>query len=555
VDNVLTTLVAGQRTVRAATGDGSLIAYSMAARGLPWEFEVWPAFASTAWFWLTALHPGLLLSVSNNASFLDTMQIPQGLSQTANELEGTSSIGTMTVKCIDPSGGLKQLAAQDALIGKVVQFQMGFPSLSLGDFVTLHTMQITQVGWDSEGLLTVTCADVQRFIQGQQIWWSGGPLEWSPGQQAVQPVGPAAGSNAFPVSNDNPRYVQGNPIDILLAALQNELGVGQDPSLRNSNCVLQQLVPAYAGQQNYSPLPPPPGWVLFAPGNDSTLINPNPYVDVDQFLSLRDSQFSGDFFEFAITRPIDGKQFIEDQILKVLGLHLLVGADGKLRLKPLKPMPYQRPVFNFTAGNVIGIPETERQPIVNLVTVRTDVEDSGVSTAARAYLSEGTHAQQASLQRYQQVYQQQVEATGLRTNYGASMRSRTLADRIFRRHAFAPPVYRLRAHLASLAVELGDLVSLSHPLLTDFQTGKLGVVNVACEIVDRKPDYTQGGIEFALLDTRFLNQSTPCLIAPAADGIGSWAAASESQKARYMFISLAAQGGANPDGTPANTIY
>lgn len=555
LDNALTTLVTSQRTVRATTGDGSLIAYSSADRGLPWEFEVWPMFAPTAWFWLVALQPGLLLSVSNAASILDTMQIPQGASQTANELEGASSIGAMTVKCIDPSGSLKQLAAQDALIGKVVQFQMGFPSLSLGDFVTLHTLQITQVGSDSEGLITVTCSDVQRFIQGQQIWLNGGPLEWSPGQTAVQPVGAAAGTNAFAVSDVNPRFVQGNPIDILLVALQNELGVGQDPSLRSSNYVLQQLAPVYSAQQSYDPLPPPPGWVLFAPGNDSTLINPNTYIDVNQFLTLRDSQFSGDFFEFSITRPIDGKQFLEDQILKVLGINLVVGADGKLRLKPMKPFPYQTPVFNLTASNVLGIPQTERQPIINLVTVRADVQNSGVSTAARAYLGQGTYEQQSSLQRYQQVYQQQVEATGLRTNHGANMRSRSLADRIFRRHAFAPPAYRLRAQLATLAIELGDLVSLTHPLLPDFQTGKLGVVNIVCEVIDRKPDYTQGCVEFSLLDTRFLNQSTPYLIAPAAAGIGSWVTASESDKTQYMFVSLASQGGTNPDGTPGNTIF
>lgn len=555
VDSLLTTLISSQRTVRATTGDGSVIGYSLAARGLPWEFQVWPMFAGTAWYWLVALYPGLLLSVSNSATVLETMQIPQGSGQTANELEGTSSVGTMTVKCIDPSGTLKQLAAQDALIGKVVQFQMGFPSLSLGDFVTLHTLQITQVGWDSSGMITITCADVQRFIQGQQIWLCGGPLEWSPGQTAVQPVGPAAAANAFPASQDNPRFVQGNPVDILLAAFQNELGVGQDPSLRGSNYALQQLVPVYSGQQNYDPLPPPPGWVLFKPGDDSTLINPNPYIDVDQFLSLRDSQFSGDFFEFIITRPIDGKQFVEDQVLKVLGLCLIVGADGKLRLKPMKPFPYQTPVFNLTASNVVGIPQTERQAIVNLLTMQMDVDNSTVSTASRAYLNQATYEQQASLELYQQVYEQQVEATGLRANYGATMRSRALADRVFRRHAFAPPTYRVQAHLAALAVELGDLVSLTHPLLLDFQTGKLGVVNITCEVIDRKPDYSRGGVELALLDTRFLNLTTAYQIAPAALNIPDWQQASAADRGSYMFVSLAAQNGMNPDGTAGNTIY
>jgi hypothetical protein len=555
IDALLTTLVAGQRTIRATTGDGSVIGYSLGARALPWEFQVWPMFAGTAWFWLVSEYPGLLLTTSNTATLLETMQIPTGSSQSANELEGTSSVGAMTVKCIDPSGTLKQLAAQDALIGKIVQFQMGFPSLSIGDFVTLHTLQITQVGWDSSGMITLTCADIQRFIQGQQIWWAGGPGEWSPGQTASQPVGPAAVANGFAVSENNPRFVQGNPIDILLAALQNELGVGQDPSLRGSTFILNQLDPIYAQQQNYDPTPPPPGWAIFTPGDDSTLINPNPYIDVNQLLSLRDSQLSGDFFEFIITRPIDGKQFIEDQILKPLGLYLIVGADGRLRLKPMKPLPYQTPVFNLTASNVIGIPQTARQPIVNMLTARMDVNNSGYSTAARAYDGQLTYQQQTSFDRYQQVYEQQVEATGLRTNYGATMRSWTLADRIFRRHAFAPPVYNVQTHLAALAVELGDLVSLTHPLLVDFQTGKLGVVNITCEVVDRRPDYAQGRMEFALLDTRFLNIAVPYQIGPAALNIPRWPQASEAERGVYMFVSLSARNGANSDGTPGNTIY
>ncbi|HUI42097.1 MAG TPA: hypothetical protein VL523_09020 [Terriglobia bacterium] len=555
IDALLTTLVTSQRTVRATTGDGSLISYSLAARGLPWEFEVWPMFGPTAWFWLVTLYPWLLLSVSNAATMLDRMQIPQGPRQTVNELEGSSSVGAMTVKCIDPGGTLKQLAAQDSLIGQIVQFQMGFPSLSLGDFVTLHTLQISQVGSDSQGMITLTCSDVQRFIQGQQIWLSGGPLEWSPSQTAAAPVGPAVMANAFPVSDSNPRYVQGNPIDLLLAALQNELGVGQDPSLRSSNYVLQQLIPVYSAQQRYDPPPPPPGWVLFAPGDDSTLISPNPYLDVDQFLSLRDSQFSGDFFEFVITRPIDGKQFIEDQILKVLGLYLIVGADGRLRLKPMKPFPYQTPVFNLTASNIVGISQTERQAIVNLLTMHMDVDNSGVSTASRAYQGQVSYEQQTSLQLYRQVYEQQVEATGLRTPYGAAMRSRGLADRVFRRHAFAPPAYRVRAHLAALAVELGDLVSLTHPLLIDFRTGGRGVVNVVCEVIDRGPNYAQGYVEFSLLDTRFLNAATAYQIAPATANVPAWSEASPTERKQYMFIAQAAQNGTYADGTPGNTIY
>ena len=112
----------------------------------------------------------------------------------------------------------------------MVQLKQGFPGLALGDFTTLQTMQITQVGQDTDGRITIQCADVQRFIQGMQIWLRGGPLWWTPGgPKAQQPVGASWLENGYQVSDQNPRYVAGNPIDIILAVLQNELGVGQDP--------------------------------------------------------------------------------------------------------------------------------------------------------------------------------------------------------------------------------------------------------------------------------------------------------------------------------------
>lgn len=100
-----------------------------------------------------------------------------------------------------------------------------------------------------------------------------------------------------------------------------------------------------------------------------------------------------------------------------------------------------------------------------------------------------------------------------------------------------------------------DPVSLTHPLLLDFASGKLGVVNVACEVIDRKPNYAGGSMEFLLLDTRFLNLTEPYQIAPLADGIPAWGSATTAQREQYMFISLAALGGEYTDGTVGNTIH
>jgi len=538
LDAYLTMLITSQRTVRSATGDGSLLMYSLASRDLPYEFEVWPGFTPTAWFYLVSAHPGLLLSLGNTPTLIPYLQIPQGASQRVNELEGQSSLGSMTVTCIDPNGTLKGLAAQDVLIGRVVHLKQGFPGMALGDFTTLQTMQITQVGQDTDGRITLECADVQRFIQGMQIWLRGGPLWWSPGgPQAQQPVGASWLANGYAVSDQNPRYVAGNPIDIILAVLQNELGVGQDPALLTSNYVMQSLAPVYESQQNYDPLPPPAGWAIYQPGQDATLINPNPFIDVPGLLAFRDGEFSGLWFDFVITRPIDGKQFLEEQILKPLGLYWIVRADGRLSLKTMKPPVEQTPVFAFSARNIMGIPQTQRQNIINLVTFQMDVQQGGITTAARSYGYQVSYQQQTSFKIYRQVFEQQMQSTGLRVARGGMMLSRLLADRIFRRHAFEPPVYKFTAQLAALPVELGDYVWLSHPKVLDLKTGKVGLSNVVCEVLERQPNYSQGTVDFALLDTRFINISPPYQIAPAAANIPVWDDATVQQQGQYMFIS------------------
>ncbi len=342
---------------------------------------------------------------------------------------------------------------------------------------------------------------------------------------AVQP-------NSFAVSDQNPRFLSGNPLDLFLAAMQNEMGVGQDPSV------------------------PSTAWAIYRPGFDSTLINPNPYLDVPGVLALRDGPFSGDWFEFKITRPTEGKAWLEDQILKVLGLYLIVRADGRLALKSMKSPQATNPVMALNERNVVGIPEVTRLRVINVVTVRFGAIDTGITTeAARDFQNEITFKQQTSIDRYKQQFRHQVEATGLKLARGGTLRAYLLADRIFRRRAFGTPQYKVKAFLTAAPVELGDFVWLNHPLVLDLVTGSIGLTNVVCEVVNRQPNYAEEFIELELLDTRAMSLTTPFQIAKASDNIPTYASASAAQRSQYMFVSFNSTGGLNSDGSPGNTVF
>lgn len=550
IDAVLGALIGGQATILQATGNGSLVAYSLAARGLPYEFEVWPALAPTAWMWLVATNPSLLLTVAGVPQLLPYMYVPAGAEQSIDDQNGSSSVGQMEIRCIDPAGVLHTLAAQEELIGQVVTFSMGFPGCSLGDFVPLHVMQVSEIGFDTDGRVVLKVQDLKRFAQGAFLWANGGPEEYLPGQKNIwQPNGAQWLANSFSVSNDNPRWISGNPLDIFLAALQNELGVGQDQALSavvevgGTGELVAAVNPFWAQYvPSWGTVNPGPG-IPAVTGDPSTLINPNTYLDVPGITALRDTMFSGDWFEFKITSPQQARSWLEDQILKPLGLVMVVSASGQISLRAMKNPANQAPVLGFNQNNILGIPEVRLAPVINALTYRLDADDSTTNTSARTYNTTVTMLQQTSYNLFRYLYNHQVEASGLMTARGGSLRAFLLGDQIFRRYAFATPIYQIVAQLGGLQPELKDWVSLTHPLLPDYIGGGRGVTNIPCEIIGRSPDYANGQVRFTLLDMRRTNTTSPYQIVPSATmTVPPYSQATTNQQETYFFITPSTNG-------------
>ena len=137
--------------------------------------------------------------------------------------------------------------------------------------------------------------------------------------------------------------------------------------------------------------------------------------------------FSGDWFEFKITSPQQARSWLEDQILKPLGLVMVVTASGQLTLKAMKNPANQTPVHGFTQGNILGIPEVRLAPVINALAYRLDADDSATNTSARTYNTTVTMLQQASYNLFRYLYNHQVEAAGLRTGRGGTLRAFLLA--------------------------------------------------------------------------------------------------------------------------------
>lgn len=480
------------------------------------------AYSSGGGIWAYATAP---VEDPDAPQYFPYLIIPSGESQTISELDGHSSLGTIDASTNDPGGQLKALAAQSGVVGLKALLRMGFPGMTLAQFQTMHTMQLISVKRDPTGLLHFSLADPQRFLM-KQMWTYGGPAAWSPGD--VTPSQPAAESwlpNTQPISDQNPRYVQGNPLDIYLVAAQNEAGLGQN------------LTAA------------PATWTLYTPGDDSTLISTNRDLDVETVKSLRDGQFSGVWFEFKLTSSQDGKSWLEDQILKPLGLCHIVLPNGQLSLKSMK-QPVATSTYALTDDNIIGTPDTDFWPVTNVVKVTPGTPDGSQGTPL-------VFIDDASDEALDQQAEQDVQGDGLRTLRGAFALGELLSDQIFRRHAgsgIPVPIYSVKTMLSMIDIHAGDFVTLTHRLLLDYKTGLVGVTGVLCEVIDRNPDYqtASAGNTLKLADTRFMKfMDQAYSVAPS--GTPDWTSATDSDKASYCFI--AGSDGLMSDGSAGRTIF
>jgi hypothetical protein len=518
LDQFLGRLIRSQKTILNTTGNGSLLNYSLAARGLPYELSVWPGISSTAWMWMTAWNPTLLLSAETRWEWRPLLKVPRGVQQSVRQIEGQSSIGAFELEAIDGAGTLSALASGGKLEGRRVTLRVGYPGLPSSEFVTVATQEIESVNPlpDLTGYI-LECRDLKRSAKTKIF---------------------AVGNDGFPVSDDHPRRLAGNPMDIALIVLQNELGLGQPSGSPES------------------------AWNLYDPAqwdsahtSNPTLLASNVLVDVAQFLFYRNGIFAGYRMEFTFHQAVEGKQFLEHEIFRALGGYLIVLADGRLSPRFFLPPTDLANLASFNERNIVLVPGIERHPIINQVTVRLDYDGSKFQT-------ELLFVSAPSLQQFGLAGQHTIESKGLRLARGGASLAGLTATRIFRRYAGVNPasgemrggaaIYTVQSHFLTLPVEVGDFVFLSHPLLPDLGTGRRGVSNRICEVIEKQPNFAQGTMTFRLLDLGWVGGKKVSLVAP--QGTPSFPAASSTERATYMFAADAATLQYS-DGTEGKPIF
>ncbi len=512
-------LVEGMKTVAGVTGSGGLLSYSLASRSLPWEIAVRKTVASTAWFWLTAARNDILMStLSLDLGQHPCLMVPQGVHQTIQQLQGQSSIGALEIDVVDTGGFMTALASGGKLVGRRLTLSVGYPGMNSSDFVTIATQEIEGVEvLASGGGLRLDCQDLNRYAKSQIF---------------------VVGDDGSAVSKQHPRNLLANPMDIMLSVLQNELGLGQASLLE------------------------PSAWKLYDPAQwdstfttNPTLINPNPYVDVDQVLFYRNSIFAGYLFDFEFTQPVEAKQFLEFEIFHPLGGYAVILADGRMSPRFSVPPYSLAGLASLNDRNLTALPGLKPNPLINQVTFRMDYDGSKFQTEL-LFLSA------PSLQQFGLAGENIIESKGMKLERGGASLASITANRIFQRYGGINPVsgsprggaptVSVTSQFMNLTIEAGDFVYFSHPVLPNLETGTRGIYNRIMEVVDKQPNYTRGNMAYQLLDTGWMGSKVLSRIAP--QGTPAWSGASSAQRERYMFLSQEATG-TYSDGTAGKTVF
>ncbi len=444
------------------------------------------------------------------------LKLPAGAAQTVNDREGSSSIGQFDVEVLENSAGsLAALMNSLELHGKKARLRMGYPGITPPQFPVLETFEVDRadVGEDATSW-KLRLVDPKRSVRARVF---------------------------ATASKDNPVALRGNPMDILLAIYQNELGIGQNPNLSPSDWIIYDGAGSgYLQQISVH------RWRYVA---NPTLINPNRYLDLDTLLAYRNGVFRNYHLEFTLTEPQDAKQWIEREIYKALGGYSIVNAAGQITphfwLEPPVCSTSVSPVFAFTDYNLLKLPVVERAPIVNQLVFRLDYDGQDFQTVQFFVSGE-------SFARYGLQGQQVVESQGLTSGRQGRLHAQLYASKLFRRYDAIVPVWKIEAFHQALLVEAGDLVTLSHPKVIDPVTNTRGISGVLCEVLEKQPAYDEGKVSFKLLDVRYLAGKKACSFSTGS--IPDWALASAEQRAEFMFLASDSTQRMS-DGTAGNAIY
>jgi hypothetical protein len=476
----------------------------------------------------------------------------QNWSVSVDELNGTYAIDDLTLTILDINNTLTKELSTLRLAGLRATLRFGVPGVDLANYVTLFAGIATEPQRNKDGTYTFTCQDFNRLTQrlvyltGDKVTtttatttltgnvytvnstivvtdkYSGNVLSTTTDTQQTLngTVGTVVTTDAAAISTDNIRRVVGHPLDILLDIMLDQVGFSE------------------------------------------------PDVNVDQIISYRDDVLAGVEFDFKIDKAVDAKDFMENQLLKPLGGYMYPDNTGRMCVGFMQPdTGALLPVMDINPYNLVALVDLVPQTLVNVLTMRFDKDDDGISNSSTGYLSESNTFYAPSIADINdltgQIAVQQaqgsdtvqgqliIESDGIRSGFQGYLLSKMVANSIFSKYGnYNPSMDPEVFWQSAFRLMIGDFVTVTHPLLVDRRSGTVGMVAARYQVIKRSYDFSKFTVSLTINDASGIRTYSAHRIAP--DGKPAYGAGSDDDHARYIY--MAGANGTQINGDAAATL-
>lgn len=419
---------------------------------------------------------GTALAGGSFAASTDWLTSIDDLSLTISDLDGSADLANLSFAVQDNSHTLTADLASFVFEGKKVQLLEGFVGLGFADYLVRFTGRVGTVSSSNANAeYTFDCPDIRTDLA-----------------KIIYTVG----DDGFPTDSSHPKTLLGNPLDILLDILRNEIGY-----------------------------------------DDSQ-------IDVANIENYRDTIFSGTTVEFSLTSPPAAKDFIENEILKILGAYHWPSNMGMFKVHFFQPLA-PATVATLDHDVLEDIPLAEEATLVNQVAWRFD-QGSGSSS----FLAESVESYGASVTKYGLFAENVIESAGMRSGFQGFFMAAYVSRLHFLRYGSKQlQVENVPLRWVQSLLEPGDFVSVTSSLVPDRKAGTIGVTAKTFEVLDRSWSFMPQIATVKLLEAD-LSKFKQYLITP--NGEADFAADTTLNKAKYLYLSDA--DGKYSTGVTANTV-
>lgn len=411
-----------------------------------------------------------------------------------SDLDGSSNLADLVFNVQDRSQQLTADLASFVFEGKACWLMAGFQGVAIEDWID---------GYNGTRLFTGVISLVESDNGNLEYKFTVTPKNTTKLTQAIYTQSDAdSNGNTFAVDSNHPRTVSGHPLDILVSALT-QCGVD---------------------------------------AND---------IDTAKIDYYRDTIFNGLSYKFSLTQAPVAKDFIENELMKPMGMYLWENNLGTITINSFYPAlsgdgtytPPSYPQSTLDTTNITKVPIEQQADLIDQTTFRFDDNGNGFD-------SETINTWNVAVAKYGLYGPQIIESKGMRSGFQGFFMASIISRLMFNRYGSKQIILDPLPLLWSMCVlEPGDIVQVTLAYIPDRNAGVMGVTTKTFEVMDRNWRLMDGITEVKLLELD-LSAFKQYLITPNAET--DFTLDTPTNQGKYMYLSDA--NGVYSDASSGNTL-